>query len=68
MFDSIIRGWRLPIAAIGLTSVLGLGVAGCAEDGPMEQVGEGIDEAVEDTGDAIEDAGEDIEDALDGSG
>lgn len=38
---------------------------GCAEDGPAEEAGEKIDEAVENTGDAMEDAADDAEEAID---
>lgn len=31
-------------------------LAGCQEDGPMEEAGENIDDAVEDAGDSVEDA------------
>lgn len=33
----------------------------CEEQGPAEEAGERIDEAVEDTGDAAEDAAEEVE-------
>jgi hypothetical protein len=51
-------------------AVLGLGLAttGCDDnDGRMEDVGEGIDDAVDDAGDAIEDAADEVEDATDGN-
>lgn len=39
---------------------------GCDRDeGPAEDMGESVDEAMEDTGDAMEEAGEDIEDEVD---
>jgi hypothetical protein len=41
-----------------------ISMAGCESEGPMERVGEKIDEAVEDTGEALEDAGEAVEDAV----
>lgn len=31
-------------------------LAGCQEEGPMEEAGENMDDAVEETGDAVEDA------------
>lgn len=40
-------------------------VVGCEDDGPAEEMGEGIDNAAEDTGDAFDDAGDDLEDAVD---
>lgn len=44
---------------------LSAGLTGCEEKGPMEEMGEGIDEAIEDTGDAMDEAGDDMEDAVD---
>lgn len=41
---------------LGLTSVSALSVAGCDDDGPMEEAGENIDEAAEETGDELEEA------------
>lgn len=43
--------------------LLGLGLAGaCRDEGPLEETGEEIDEAVDDAGDELEDLGDDIED------
>jgi len=39
-----------------------LGLTACEQDGPMENAGEEIDEAVEDVEDSAEDAGDDIDD------
>ena len=39
-----------------LASFLSLGLAACEEQGPMEQMGEAADEAVNDTKRAVEDA------------
>ena len=45
---------------------LGLATTGCEDnDGRMENVGEGIDDAVDDAGDAMEDAADEVEDAVD---
>jgi hypothetical protein len=39
---------------------------GCdRNEGPAEDMGESVDEAVEDTGDAMEEAGEEVEDEVD---
>lgn len=38
-------------------------MSGC-EDGPLEEAGESIDDAVDDAGDKLEDAGDEIEDAV----
>ena len=54
------------LMAVGVMS-LGLAATGCEDnDGPMEEVGESVDEAIDDAGDALEDAGDAIEDATDG--
>lgn len=39
-------------------------LAGC-DQGPAEEAGESIDDAVDDTGDAMDDAGDEIEDTVD---
>lgn len=40
-------------------------ISGCDQgDGPLEELGEEIDDAVDDAGDAIEDAGDELEDEL----
>lgn len=44
-----------------IVSGLGLGLAACDQDGPAEEMGENIDETMEDAGDAMEDAGEAME-------
>ena len=31
-------------------------LAGCSQEGPLEEAGESIDEAIDDVGDAVEDA------------
>lgn len=44
---------------------VGLVTTGCVEnDGPAENVGESIDDAVDEAGDAIEDAADEVEDAV----
>ena len=46
-----------PFAVLFLSLFLFLPILnGCEQDGPAEQAGEAIDEAVEDAGDAVEDA------------
>lgn len=44
------------LLALSLT----LGLAACNE-GPFEEAGENLDEAVDDTGDALDDLGDDID-------
>lgn len=60
-------GTRISGALFALLFALGGGavLTGCEEDGPAEEAGESIDEAIDDAGDAIEDAGDDIEDKTD---
>ena len=53
---------KILIFIITIMAVVAL--IGCESEGPMEQLGEKIDEAVEDTGEAFEDAGEAVEDAV----
>jgi outer membrane lipoprotein-sorting protein len=40
-------------------------LAGCEEQGPAEEAGEEIDEAVEEAGDDMEEAAEEVEDEVD---
>ncbi|MEQ9452027.1 MAG: hypothetical protein RJQ07_10635 [Pseudomonadales bacterium] len=42
-----------------------LSMAGCEQDGPMEEAGEKLDRAADDVGNAAEDAGDELEDAAD---
>lgn len=44
------------IAAALLASALLVPLSACDRDGPLENAGEEIDDAIEDTGDAIKDA------------
>jgi len=48
------------IAATLLASALMITLSACEEQGPLEEAGEEIDDAVEDAGDAIEDAADDV--------
>lgn len=49
-----------------LLLALSVGVlAGCEDQGPAEEAGENIDEAMEEAGDEIEDAADDAEDEID---
>ena len=47
-------GLRVAFAAIFM--LIGVGLAACEDDGPVEEAGEKVDESVEEAGDAIEDA------------
>ena len=40
-------------------------VVGCDDQGPAEEAGEAIDDAMDDAGDAMEDAADDVDDELD---
>lgn len=53
----------LTAAGLALALVTAFGLAGCEEEGPAEQVGEKIDESVEETGEALEETGDEIEDS-----
>lgn len=50
-------------AATALAFAAALTLSACEEEGPAEEVGESIDNSVEQLGDAVEDAGDDVEDA-----
>ena len=54
---------QLSLALLLALSVFAL--AACDQDGPMENAGEEIDEAVEGAGDNLEEAGDEIEDEID---
>lgn len=58
---------RVRSLALAMFLVLSGGafLTACDNQGPAEEAGENIDDAVEDTGDAMEDAGDDAEDAVD---
>ncbi|APX91709.1 hypothetical protein BWR19_01405 [Halomonas sp. 1513] len=48
--------------AVLMAMVLG-GVAACDDQGPAEEAGENIDDAMEDAGEGMEELGEDIQDS-----
>lgn len=59
------------IIRIGITTVclaFLIGLAGCEQDGPAENAGEKIDEAVEETGDEMEEAADEMEEDMEGDG
>ena len=58
------RAILMMLALLGAFS-LSAGLTGCEEKGPMEEMGESIDDAADDAGDAMEEAADDIEDAAD---
>ena len=55
-----IPGLLTLLAAPLALAVLG-GLAGCENDGPLEEAGEEVDEGLEDLGDELEDIGDDID-------
>lgn len=54
----------IPYLLVALSS---FALAGCPEDGPVEEFGEEVDQAVDDVKDSVEEAGDEIEDAVDGN-
>jgi len=53
----------LSILPVVILMLIGTVITGCeANEGPAEQAGEEIDNAVENTGEAIEEAGDKLED------
>ena len=53
---------KILIYLIAIMAVVAL--IGCESEGPMERLGEKIDEALEDAGEAVEDAVEKVEDKM----
>lgn len=51
-----------PLLALALIAGSALLLTGCEDQGPAEEAGEAIDEAVEDTVDTVDDAAEELED------
>ncbi|WP_119677449.1 hypothetical protein [Indioceanicola profundi] len=58
MKSPMLRNALLGFSLLGAPLVL----AACEEQGPAEQTGEAVDNAVEDAGEQLEDAGEEVED------
>lgn len=54
---------------LALLLALSVGLlAGCEDQGPAEEAGENVDEAVEEAGDMMEEAGENVEDTVEDAG
>lgn len=53
------------LGALLAAAAMGFVLTGCDQDGPAEQAGEKIDNAVEKAGDKIEEAGDQIQDSVD---
>ena len=56
-------GLRSGIAALAL--LLALAGGACREEGPAEEAGEAIDEALDDAGEAVDEAVDDVQEKLD---
>lgn len=56
------------IVALFLMAILAFAFVGCEKDGPAEELGEKVDDAIDDAGDAMEDAADEVEDAIDEAG
>ena len=50
---------------IAMILIIGMLIAGCEKEGPMEQAGKAVDKAAEDAGKAVKDAQKKVEDAID---
>ena len=48
--------WKRTAAASALAFAAAISLSACEEEGPAEQLGESIDESVEEMGDSVEDA------------
>ncbi len=55
------------ILAMFFAPVFLLSLAACEQQGPAEEAGEAIDDAVDEAGDAVEEAGDAVEDATSGN-
>lgn len=49
-----------------LALLLSMSMAGCEQEGPAEEAGEEIDQAIEKAGDELEEAGDKLEEKTDG--
>ena len=58
-------GIRSALFALVLALGTGFALAGCEQDGPVENAGEQVDDAMEEAGDSMNDAADEIEDATD---
>jgi hypothetical protein len=57
-----LRDDAMTTKTIALASLLLLGLAACTDrDGPLENLGDEIEDAAEDAGDAIEDAADELD-------
>lgn len=59
---------KLIIPAIAFYGLFALALAGCENEGPMEEAGENMDQAVEDAGDQMEQAGDEMGDTMEEAG
>ena len=54
--------WKT-LGLVALMAMLAGGIAGCEDEGPMEEAGESMDQAAENAGDSVEEMGEDIQES-----
>ncbi|SFH97789.1 hypothetical protein [Modicisalibacter xianhensis] len=54
--------WKM-LGLVALMAMLVGGIAGCEDEGPMEEAGESMDQAAENAGDSVEEMGEDIQES-----
>lgn len=57
--------WKHTHLAALIVLAATLGLAGCGDDGSMEDAGEQVDEAAEETADAAEEAADEVEESMD---
>ncbi|RTR03313.1 hypothetical protein [Halomonas nitroreducens] len=50
-----------------LIGMMAMGLAACEDEGPAEQAGENVDEAMEEAGESVEEMGENVEEAAEES-
>lgn len=53
------------LALVLFAALLSIGIAGCEQETDAEQIGETIDETIEDAGNAVEDACEEVKEGAD---
>ncbi|GAB3351699.1 hypothetical protein GCM10027512_26240 [Chromohalobacter beijerinckii] len=62
--NSMLRSeWLRKMALALIIGMTAVGVVACDDEGPAEEAGESVDNAMDDAGDSMEEAGEDIQNA-----
>ncbi|XKE45100.1 hypothetical protein LG302_17280 [Halomonas organivorans] len=66
MTQRVLRQWAMAL----LVGTMAMGMAACEgeSEGPAEEAGEQVDDAMEEAGEAVEEMGEDIQESADESG